>query len=102
MIPKDRVRRVHPNAACVQQTQPGVAPFLVFRSRRSPTVLGRGDTAEAAWDDAAKHPSVPPLLSSALPLTEIEALRKENRELREALAQRDFTIKQISLLLKEE
>lgn len=100
MASKDRVRQAHPNAACVQQTHSGVALFLVFRRRKSPTVLGRGDTAEAAWDDAAKHPSVaPPPVS---PLTEIEALRKENRELREALAQRDFTMKQISLLLKQE
>lgn len=101
MNTKDIVRRDHPNAACVRQTQPGIAPFLVFRNRRSLMILGRGDTAEDAWNDAAKHPSVAPPPSSALPLTEIEALRKENRELKEALAQRDFTIKQIAALLKD-
>lgn len=51
---EEQVQAVWPKAVCIKQIAPG-SGYLVKPDRRSVTILGRGKSRSAAWDDAAER-----------------------------------------------
>lgn len=55
LLVKERVRSYWPHAICFEQEPPSGTGYIVKPTRRSVTVLGRGDSREAAWRDALDY-----------------------------------------------